>query len=448
MPNRPLACVRSAALAASLFLTLAVLPLSADVAPSSPDAMANLQRQLAAVEQQLASLQSQLSALQAKQSAMAAAPAPTPSAAPAAAAAPAPEAAAADSGPTYPLLNFHGFGDFEYDYSSNRNQFPNLFHVGEIDFYITSQISEQASILSENVISADSTFNNWNVEAERLLFDYRFNPYFNLVAGRFHTELGYYNTAYHHGTWFQLDTHRPWFLEFEDSGGILPVHMVGVSVDGDIPSSNLNLHYYVQVGNGRSYSPSTSPANPTQADEVAGGRKAVNVEITAKPAGLPGWKFGVGGYHDVVQPQDVTSALGQEGFDVALVNTPSAAETIGEAFATYIDGDWTFLTEAFEIDHKPTGGTDHRTTATYAELGRKFGAWTPYARYTYVNSPTSDPVYTLIQTAGLRYGPTLGLRFDFTDYACLKLQYEHNTEVNEQETAPIDDVAFQVGFTF
>ena len=40
---------------------------------------------------------------------------------------------------------------------------------------------------------------------------------------------------------------------FEDSGGILPVHMVGVSLTGAVPNTDkLGLHWVAEVGNGRS----------------------------------------------------------------------------------------------------------------------------------------------------------------------------------------------------
>ena len=69
-------------------------------------------------------------------------------------------------------------------------------------------------------------------------------------------------------------------------------------------------------------------------------------------------------------------------------------------------------------------------------------------RFTYVNSPASDPVYNLIQTTGLRYGPTVGVRYDFNDFACVKVEYQHNEEYQEQEFVPTDSIAFQLGFTF
>jgi hypothetical protein len=411
--------------------------------------VAALVKQMQQMESEIRDLKGQLNAVQQKAAAApAAAPVPAQAAAPVEAGSSGGDSASSE--PTYPNINFHGFGDFQYQYSSNQAANPNLFWVGEIDFYVTSQISENASILSENVLGADSTFDNWTLEAERFEFNYKESPYLNISAGRFHTELGYYNTAFHHGTWFQLDTHRPWFLEFEDSGGILPVHMVGVSLDGAIPSGSANLHYYAQVGNGRSYDPSISPANPTQADHVDNGRKAVNVAVTAKPTWAPGWQFGAGFYHQVISPQTVVAGQGPEGFDVVPSPTlmPSEGETISNASAVYLSNGWTFLNEAFVIGHQPTHDTTHHTFAGYSELGKRFGQWTPFVRYTYVNSPASDPAYNLIGTTGLRYGPTLGLRDDFTDYACLKLQYEHNSQRNEQELAPSDDVILQVGFTF
>ena len=56
----------------------------------------------------------------------------------------------------------------------------------------------------------------------------------------------------------------------------------------------------------------------------------------------------------------------------------------------------------------------------------------------------------------MRYGPTLGLRFDFEDYACLKLQYGQTSQRrtrdfvtnSEADGIPDDALTFQVAFTF
>ncbi|HEY3756893.1 MAG TPA: hypothetical protein VGL42_12145 [Opitutaceae bacterium] len=417
--------------AGALLVALGAPPLRSQEAPRT-DAVAALSSKIEEMEAEIKTLKSQLATVQATQAAAAA------------------TASAPEADESYPKLNFHGFGDINYTYSSQSQSFPNEFWLGELDLYVTAQLSPNISILSENVLSADSTFDTWNLEAERLIFDYKFNPYFNVAAGRFHTEIGYYNTQFHHGTWLQMDTHRPWFLNFEDDGGILPVHMVGLSIDGEIPSGGANLHYFAQVGNGRSYNGPTSPVEPTQADHVDNGRKAVNLEIISKPSGLPGVQFGLGVYHQVVSPQAVTPGQGADGFDVVPVPNalPSVRELIGNAFFVYSANGWNFLNEAFVISHTPSGGSAYNTVAGYTELSKQFGAWTPYARFTYVNSPSGDPVYHLIQTTGLRYGPTLGIRYDFTDFACFKIQYDHNDESNELEAAPTDALSLQIGFTF
>jgi len=61
----------------------------------------------------------------------------------------------------------------------------------------------------------------------------------------------------------------------EDNGGILPVHQVGVTVQGEIPSGSLGLHYIGEIANGRAFSmSSTDVQNFADRDNM----KAVNGE--------------------------------------------------------------------------------------------------------------------------------------------------------------------------
>jgi len=90
---------------------------------------------------------------------------------------------------------------------------------------MSSDLSNSVSFLSEVVVGADAA-NSWGIDIERAQITYRASDFFHLSGGRMHTAIGYYNTAYHHGTWFQTATGRPYMYFFEDSGGILPVHIV------------------------------------------------------------------------------------------------------------------------------------------------------------------------------------------------------------------------------
>ena len=50
---------------------------------------------------------------------------------------------------------------------------------------------------------------------------------------------------------------------FEDSGGVLPVHTVGVTMAGLIPQAgSLGLHWVAEIGNGRSSDPGAARAGP------------------------------------------------------------------------------------------------------------------------------------------------------------------------------------------
>ena len=56
----------------------------------------------------------------------------------------------------------------------------------------------------------------------------------------------------------------------------------------------------------------------------------------------------------------------------------------------------------------------------YTQVSRGFGIYRPYFRYQYVNDRNGDPVNIL---HGLYYGPSAGIRIDYSEYAAFKLQY-------------------------
>ena len=132
------------------------------------------------------------------------------------------------------LLNIRGFGDVGL-YGGNQKGQTTSFSLGELDLFITSHMSEKFKFLTELVFEVHKD-NEFEEDLERVLLEYSYNDYLQLAAGRFHTDIGYYNTAYHHTTWFQTTTNRPFLFQFEDEGGILPIHNVGVSASGQIPS--------------------------------------------------------------------------------------------------------------------------------------------------------------------------------------------------------------------
>jgi|SRR5579864_2170364 hypothetical protein len=360
-----------------------------------------------------------------------------PTVAPAPAEAPAPAAAPAQSeletksehaiaermDTSNTLLRIRGFGDVDL-HGTDRRGATTSFSLGQLDLFVTSDVSEKFKLLSEIVFEADQK-NSFGVDVERLLLQYSPNDLFKLSAGRYHTAIGYYNTAYHHSTWLQTATGRPFLFEFEDGGGILPIHNVGVSATGLIPSGRLQLHYVAEIGNGRaSRSPLDEPVQNV-VDENNG--KAVNFALFATPEAVRGLQFGFSTYHDHLTP----------------ANAPRIGELIFAAHAVMVRPNFEWLNEALLIRHALDGSSRvFNTPGFYSQISKRFGSYRPYFRYQYVNGSNSEPVFPDV---GRRQGPSVGLRFDASESVALKLQYDR-TDLRHQPA--FNDLTLQLAFTF
>lgn len=320
-----------------------------------------------------------------------------------------------------PHLNIKGFADLQYVNDSGLHDFK----LGTLDLFITSKISDKASFLAEVAIEANPT-NVMGIDLERVLFQYRQNPYLNFDVGRYHSAIGYFNANYHHGTWFQTTVLRPMLFRWEDGGGPLPLHNVGLSVSGKVPGSgSLGLHYVAEVGNGRDYLGANSVQNSH--DYTPG--KAINFAFQAQPEWMPGWKLGLGLYHD-------TPAFG----------TGSLNQYLLSAHVVYIHGKDEFINEAVWMKNT----LDNKTTSLpgfYSQFSHRIGAVVrPYARYQYINAASTDPVSNLILGQAGRYrGLTGGLRFELTEFAAFKMEWEG------YKMGPLpfaNRVGAQIAFTF
>ena len=105
------------------------------------------------------------------------------------------------------------------------------------------------------------------------------------------------------------------------------------------------------------------------------------------------------------------------------------------AHAVFVNSSWEILNEAVFVRHNEPGIELADTSAFYSQFSRRFGAFRPYFRYQYFNAPTDDPVYIYASPnayvplnvqnfIGRLDGPSLGLRYDFTEHSALKVQYD------------------------
>jgi len=332
------------------------------------------------------------------------------------------------------LLRIRGFGDINL-HGDNQKGDTTSFTLGQLNLFVTSDISERFKVLSEIIFEGgpDNIYgvttgqrNTFGVDVERFLVEYSHNDYFKLAAGRWHTAIGYYNTAYHHSTWFQTAADRPFLFAFEDRGGILPIHSVGASASGLIPSGRLGLHYVAEVGNGRaSRSPLTEEPVQNVIDDQ--NHKAYNLAIFSRPEAVPGLQVGFSAYRDLLAP----------------ANSPRVDETILAAHAVFVRPSFEWLNEALVVRHTPLGSADtFNTPGFYTQVSKKFGSYRPYFRYQYVNAANAEPIFPDIK---LRQGPSVGIRFDASESVAVKLQYDY-TALRQQ--ASVSGLAPQIGFTF
>jgi hypothetical protein len=324
-----------------------------------------------------------------------------------------------------PQFRVHLFADVKFSAVDSTGA-KNGFALGQFDLFGQSQISDHLSVLTEATLTALPR-NTYSARLERMLVTYAANDYFTASAGRYHANIGYYNTAYHHGSWFQTAVGRPLVFSIDGDIGLLPIHTLGITATGDVPSRGLGLRYVAELGSGRAGQSST--ATPPQPNLADNNTPSVNLALVARPERFDGLQMGVSLYRDRLTLQDTSKK--------------SIDEVIGAAHALYktdaveLLGEWVAMRH-----HSRAGGAPNVTRGWYAQASRRLGAFRPYARYDYVDVPKANQLFAFL---GRRTGPTGGLRWNFDALAAFKLQVSHL----RQTTRPtMNRVDAQVSFMF
>lgn len=361
--------------------------------------------------------------------------------------------------PHIPEMKIRGFGDVRF-LLANQNQAVisdnpatltpatqggnSTFALGLMDLFVTSKVSRKFSYLSEIGFEADAGTNGVGVDLERAQMTFVASPSFSLTAGRTHAMMGYYNTAFHHGTWFQTTIDRPRFFQFEDSGGPLPIHNVGVSAVGKLPGEKLGLHLFAEVGNGKqtySLAAGTTPAN-VLADHTG---KSTNFGAYIRPDRFGGLQAGFNWYQAALVPTQVPGA------------SPYYHQNIYVAHVIYIRPNFEFMAEDGEIRDLARGSRRPQyTSGGYAQISRAFGDLRPYVRYQWMNPNFSDPNNAW---AGRWVGPNAGVRWDVNTFVAFKTEYDHydwrnfTDSASGAQTPPvprktIDQLGLQLAYTF
>ncbi len=285
----------------------------------------------------------------------------------------------------------------EIDYREREDLGDDGFAIGQAVGQFTFSLDERLSVFSELTATARKN-QSFNFQVERLFVRYDFSDHFKLSAGRYHTPLGYWNTSFHHGSWLQSTVARPQTVKF--GSNVIPIHFVGALLEGKIGDSDFG--YRVGFGNGRS-----EKINDPGDFGDSNGNRAWLFGANYRPLGRRRLEVGFSVYIDVVEPAGAAKIDEQiyTGYLALQSETPE------------------LIVEATHADHDSSAG-DGGADSIYAQLGYRLrgraAAFKPYIRAERLDVDDDDP---LLGALDLDYeGVTLGVRWDFSNFATLKAE--------------------------
>jgi hypothetical protein len=329
-------------------------------------------------------------------------------------------------------VNFNLYGDVDY-VVAHQGVTTNSFQSPRFEIFSTAT-EGRLSFLAETMFEVGGD-NAFAVDMERVEVSYLFAEWFRLHLGRFHTAIGYYNDAYHHGRYFQTTVDRPEMVRFEDEGGLTPAHSVGVHADGRFTLRQAgSLRYDVEIANGRG----NVPAEVTNLVDH-NNAKAYNLRLRFEPSFPDGLIIGVNAYFDTIP------ATGPDPIAMPAVTT--VGERIYGAHLVYLENNIHLISEFLRIEHR-SDVVSGNTHAGFVEAGYTFGSLTPYVRYEKVSFPAVlDPFYAQnkLGMRGSFYSMLGGLRYLVSDNLALKLEGGWITPVTGAVTR---SVSFQCAFAF
>ena len=324
-------------------------------------------------------------------------------------------------------LKLQAFSDFDFGRPWFEKQplgglsgSTNSFTIGDFDLFTNTRISDHWSVLGEMLVTSDFS-NEFGVEMDRLMLNYDVNDYLKISFGKYNSAIGYYTNAFHRAHFFQTAISRPIMFADEDNGGILPVHNIGITTTGKIPSGMLGLHWVAEIANGTGVTHSDVPIQ-NFVDENNG--KALNFAIYARPEWLPGLQTGVSFYIDTLHP----------------LTSPAMRETIPAGYVAYVGSRLEWLNEIAVVRHSvlDSGAVYHGVTS-YSQVSWGFGATRPYFRYDYQNVASSDPIFGSL---GRESGPSIGIERHLSRFLVVKTQFGRVTELNRATNAIDGQFAF------
>src|SRR5581483_12227611 len=141
------------------------------------------------------------------------------------------------------------FGNMDYRLLGNTHSFPvqNDFFLGDAALAVKAQYGDHLRLIDENLVEFSG--NDLQIGVDRFLVTYIFSDQFRLSGGRDLTAIGHWNRTHNYAAQLQTTIERPFFLKFEDDGGVVPAHIMGLMAEGLFQLGSASLKYEFDLGN-------------------------------------------------------------------------------------------------------------------------------------------------------------------------------------------------------
>lgn len=333
-------------------------------------------------------------------------------------------------------FELNGFADVSFTKSTKgADEFrKGDFAFGELDLYF-AQTLDDIDVLVELVVEEGAV-----LDLERLTLGYTFSDALRLRVGRFHTALGFWNTAYHHGVQLQPTIRRPDFLKFEHDGGVLPVHIIGAYIAGRADTAIGAIEYGAMLGNGPRIT-SNDGMNVLHPNNISDNNngKAIALNIAVSPIAIQGLKIGLSGHIAEVKDDgavdiDVDNADGDNDLTTGVEVGSGDVEvdqTILGAAVIYSIAKVDIAGEYFSI--KDTNAKDYTSSAYYGLITYAYKEkWVPYLMYENMSVKEADPYFMSLGSLDIEE-LTIGLRYNINYRSSLKGEYRRVIDAGDKD---------------
>jgi hypothetical protein len=294
--------------------------------------------------------------------------------------------------------------------STYTDSTKSAFSTGNFVLFVTSQLTDRISVLSENtakVVNGVASF-----EVQRLMLRYYIKDYFSLRVGKMFNPIGYWSNQYNMGLVLQPTIQRSSIIRPANEGGINQVNNVGFQVEGD-NISKARIFYRLFLCNGSGAK--TLSSNVKNQYAFTGAIGAEPVEGLKVLASAHYDVYGGGRANNAGVVLKKSSSYVLSNFSIAYMNPEKKAEFVAEYFH-----------QATQIDS--IGGASSFGAFVYA--GYKItNKLIPYVQYTYSQAggkASTDYYYLGENNNGINVKVqdiVLGVRYKFTSNFVVKFEY-------------------------